>query len=67
MPFDITFTAKESVANGRRLMRADDGSTYWEPVDAPAFANPALTGAVTEYLETKPVKPVRKPRKKNGT
>jgi len=63
---DITYTTNIGERHGRRKMYDNHtGKTWWE---APAFANPALTGAVTEYLETRkdpapePVK--AKPKKK---
>jgi hypothetical protein len=50
---DITYTTNIGERQGRRKMYDNHtGKTWWEdPV--PAFANPALTGAVTEYLETR--------------
>ena len=53
MPIDVTFTVKASVANGRRLMRHEDGSTYWEPAQPPAGDTPLVA----------PVIPKRKRRK----
>ena len=63
---DITYTTNIGERHGRRRMYDNHtGETWWESVEAPAFANPALTGAVTEYLEAKPTKPAGKPRKKH--
>jgi len=67
---DITYTTNIGERHGRRKMYDNHtGKTWWEDRrSSPAFANPALTGAVTEYLETRkdpapePVK--AKPKKK---
>ena len=68
---DITYTTNIGERQGRRKMCDNHtGETWWEEpkVEVPAFASPALTGAVTEYLETRkdpapePVK--AKPKKK---
>lgn len=67
---DITFTVKASVANGRRLMRDDNGVTYWEPASEPVQSEAVEAAApvpspIIDYDPAKDLKvaPKRKRRK----
>ena len=50
MRHSLRYSVEKSVGGYWRVYDNHTGKTWWE---APAFANPALTGAVTEYLETR--------------
>jgi hypothetical protein len=63
-PVDITFTVKASVANGRRLMKNDDGSTFWEGDEPVPEIAPVIEQAMKE--EEKVVKPRAKKRLIHG-
>lgn len=42
MPVDISYTVKASVANGRRLMKNDDGTTFWEGGEPEPVVEPVV-------------------------